>query len=265
MDHARHQSVSPPTVSHPSLSHPSLSHPSVSHTSLSHTIMPPSTLSHTITPHSLPRASAPLPSSALCSASAPPAVTAAHRGSYKPAPPALRAVFAARAAGVALTPRDMPPALVVHLHQHWAQVQLALRPVSELHVAAWLKKLSLLVTNPPGPTLRPPSAAPCLMCVRTFRRAHGAPMRGWHGHDNHPATAIPLAHAGPAPTNSAPFCCRLHSVSSKTPQGAALCWPSSRCPRRASRARSVPRPVPRPAFHPVIRLAATPHPESTRL
>lgn len=145
MDHAQPQSVSPLTVSHPILSYPS-----VSHTSLSHTIMPPSTLSHTITPHSLPRVSAPLPSSGLSSASASPAVTAPYRGSYKPAPPALRAVFAARAAGVALTPRDMPPALVAHLHQHWAQVQLAMRPVSELHVAAWLKKLSLLVTNPPG-------------------------------------------------------------------------------------------------------------------
>ncbi|WP_143217021.1 hypothetical protein [Acetobacter indonesiensis] len=135
MDHAQPQSVSPPTVSHPSLSDPSMSHTCVS---------------HTIMPHSTPRASAPLSSSGLSSASAPPAVTAAHRGSYKPAPPALRAVFAARAAGVALTPRDMPPALVAHLHQHWAQVQVAMRPVSELHVAAWLKKLSLLVTNPPG-------------------------------------------------------------------------------------------------------------------
>ncbi|WP_058987295.1 hypothetical protein [Acetobacter senegalensis] len=69
---------------------------------------------------------------------------------YTPAAPALRAVFAARAAGVPLTVRDVSPNMMEAIRQQWGLVQHALQPVTELHVAAWLKKLSQLVTNPPG-------------------------------------------------------------------------------------------------------------------
>ncbi|MDN7351451.1 hypothetical protein [Acetobacter senegalensis] len=69
---------------------------------------------------------------------------------YTPAAPALRAVFAARAAGVPLTVRDVSPDMMEAIRQQWGLVQHALQPVTELHVAAWLKKLSQLVTNPPG-------------------------------------------------------------------------------------------------------------------
>ncbi len=69
---------------------------------------------------------------------------------YTPATPALRAVFAARAAGVPLTVRDVSPDMMEAIRQQWGLVQHALQPVTELHVAAWLKKLSQLVTNPPG-------------------------------------------------------------------------------------------------------------------
>lgn len=69
---------------------------------------------------------------------------------YRPAEPAMRAVFAAHAAGVPLTMRDVPQSMMDAVRLHWAQMQHALQPVTELHVAAWLKKLSQLVTNPPG-------------------------------------------------------------------------------------------------------------------
>ncbi|WP_061491926.1 hypothetical protein [Acetobacter malorum] len=69
---------------------------------------------------------------------------------YTPPPPALRAVFAAQAAGVPLIRRDVPPALIAALHKHAQSLHTALQPVTELHVAAWLKKLGHLVTNPPG-------------------------------------------------------------------------------------------------------------------
>ena len=69
---------------------------------------------------------------------------------YTPPSPALCAVFAAQAAGVALTRRDVPPALVDALHRHARSLHAALQPVTERHVAAWLKKLGHLVTNPPG-------------------------------------------------------------------------------------------------------------------
>ncbi|WP_061508106.1 hypothetical protein [Acetobacter malorum] len=69
---------------------------------------------------------------------------------YTPPPPALRAIFAAQAAGIPLIRRDVPPALIAALHTHVQSLHTALLPVTELHVAAWLKKLGHLVTNPPG-------------------------------------------------------------------------------------------------------------------
>lgn len=69
---------------------------------------------------------------------------------YTPPPPALRAIFAAQAAGVPLIRRDVPPDLIAALHTHAQSLHTALQPVTELHVAAWLKKLGHLVTNPPG-------------------------------------------------------------------------------------------------------------------
>lgn len=69
---------------------------------------------------------------------------------YTPPPPALRAIFAAQAAGVPLIRRDVPPDLIAALHTHAQSLHTALLPVTELHVAAWLKKLGHLVTNPPG-------------------------------------------------------------------------------------------------------------------
>lgn len=69
---------------------------------------------------------------------------------YTPPLPALRAVFAAQAAGVPLIRRDVPPDLIAALHTHAQSLHTALQPVTELHVAAWLKKLGHLVTNPPG-------------------------------------------------------------------------------------------------------------------
>ncbi|WP_278367523.1 hypothetical protein [Acetobacter orientalis] len=77
---------------------------------------------------------------------------------YQPPSPALRAVFAARAAQVPLTRQDLPPALLESVPHCWAAAQAASQPVTELHVAAWLKKLGPLVTNPPGPAT---AAAQC--------------------------------------------------------------------------------------------------------
>lgn len=69
---------------------------------------------------------------------------------YTPPSPALRALLAAHTAGVPLIARDVPPELVTALYTHAQSLHAALQPVTDLHVAAWLKKLGYLVTNPPG-------------------------------------------------------------------------------------------------------------------
>ncbi|WP_086652239.1 hypothetical protein [Acetobacter cibinongensis] len=78
-----------------------------------------------------------------------PVLTVPAGSAYSPPDPALRAVFATQAAGIPLLSRDLPPDLVAHIPQCWAQLQVAQQPVTEGHVAAWLKKLAQLVTNPP--------------------------------------------------------------------------------------------------------------------
>lgn len=148
------------------------------------------------------------------------AVTVPAGSAYNPPGPALRAVFATQAAGIPLLPRDLPPDLVAHIPQCWAQLQAAQQPVTEGHVAAWLKKLAHLVTTLPALPLRQHSAAPFLMCVRTFPPGHGANPPGWHGCASRRVRGTPLAHAGPARTNSAPFCFRLPTPSGGMPQPA---------------------------------------------
>lgn len=71
-------------------------------------------------------------------------------GPYTPPSPALRALLDAQRAGTPLTRRDVPPDLIVALQAQADRLHAALQPVTELHVAAWLKKLGHLVTNPPG-------------------------------------------------------------------------------------------------------------------
>ncbi|ATI11834.1 MULTISPECIES: hypothetical protein [Acetobacter] len=71
-------------------------------------------------------------------------------GGYTPAPPDVQALFAARREGVALTAQDMPSDVVAHVQACWQRVQVAMQPVSQPVVAAWLKKLGQLVSNPPG-------------------------------------------------------------------------------------------------------------------
>ncbi|ARW09775.1 hypothetical protein [Acetobacter ascendens] len=73
-----------------------------------------------------------------------------HGGGYTPAPPDMQALFAAKREGVALTAQDMPPDVEAQAQACWQRVQLAMQPVSQPVVAAWLKKLGQLVSNPPG-------------------------------------------------------------------------------------------------------------------
>ena len=73
-----------------------------------------------------------------------------HGGGYTPAPPDIQALFAARREGVALTAQDVPPNMEAQVQACWQRVQLAMQPVSQPIVAAWLKKLGQLVSNPPG-------------------------------------------------------------------------------------------------------------------
>ena len=75
---------------------------------------------------------------------------ASHGGGYTPAPPDIQALFAARREGVALTAQDVPPNMEAQVQACWQRVQLAMQPVSQPIVAAWLKKLGQLVSNPPG-------------------------------------------------------------------------------------------------------------------
>ncbi|MCP9318935.1 hypothetical protein KBX73_03915 [Acetobacter persici] len=82
--------------------------------------------------------------------SPPPPAHATPVTTYTAPPPAVRAILAAHTAGIPLTRQDVPPDLVAALHHHAQILHTALQPVTELHVAAWLKKLGRLVTNPPG-------------------------------------------------------------------------------------------------------------------
>lgn len=94
---------------------------------------------------------------------------------YQPPSPALRALFAAHAARVPLTRTDLPATLVATLPQCRAAAQAANQPVTELHVAAWLKKLGPLVTNPPGP------ATAAAQCRAIFEVCADIPAGAW-GH-----------------------------------------------------------------------------------
>lgn len=96
---------------------------------------------------------------------------------YHPPSPALRAVFAAYAARVPLTRQDLPPTLLATLPHSWAAAQAANQPVTELHVAAWLKKLGPLITNPPGP------ATAAAQCRAIFEVCADIPCGAW----GHPA------------------------------------------------------------------------------
>ncbi|MCX2562901.1 hypothetical protein [Acetobacter thailandicus] len=69
---------------------------------------------------------------------------------YQPPCAALRAAFAVCLAGTPVLRRDLSPVLMAELEHYAAWLQAALQPPSELLVAAWLKKLGGLVTNPPG-------------------------------------------------------------------------------------------------------------------
>lgn len=102
-----------------------------------------------------------------------PALTVPAGSAYNPPDPALRAVFATQAAGIPLLPRDLPPDLVAHIPQCWAQLQAAQQPVTEGHVAAWLKKLAHLVTNPPGPS------AAAAQCRAIFDVCEDIPAGAW--------------------------------------------------------------------------------------
>lgn len=92
---------------------------------------------------------------------------------YTPPSPALRAIFAAQAAGVPLIRRDVPPDLITGLHAHAQSLHTALQPVTELHVAAWLKKLGQLVTNPPG------AAHAAAQCRAIFEVCADIPAGAW--------------------------------------------------------------------------------------
>lgn len=92
---------------------------------------------------------------------------------YVPPALALRAVFAACAARVPLTRKDLPPALLATVPLCWANVQAAMQPVTEVHVAAWLKKLGSLVTNPPGP------ATAVAQCRAIFEVCADLPAGAW--------------------------------------------------------------------------------------
>lgn len=92
---------------------------------------------------------------------------------YTPPSPALRAIFAAQAAGVPLIRRDVPPDLITALHAHAQSLHTALQPVTELHVAAWLKKLGQLVTNPPG------AAHAAAQCRAIFEVCADIPAGAW--------------------------------------------------------------------------------------
>ncbi|KDE20690.1 hypothetical protein AZ09_04395 [Acetobacter aceti 1023] len=87
-------------------------------------------------------------------------------GGYTPAPPDVQALFAALREGVALTARDMPPNVMAH-------VQGAMQPVSQPIVAAWLKKLGQLVSNPPG------AADAAAQCRAIYEVCADMPVGAW--------------------------------------------------------------------------------------
>nr|WP_230844458.1 hypothetical protein [Acetobacter pasteurianus] len=73
-----------------------------------------------------------------------------HGGGYTPAPPDIQDLFAARREGVALTAQDMPPNMEAQVQACWQRVQLAMQPVSQPIVAAWLKKAGAVGFQPTG-------------------------------------------------------------------------------------------------------------------